>query len=152
MVTSHGIFTEAEFHARYEIHLESYNKLINIEARTMVDMIMHQILPAALKYSSDLAECVNRKRTALGTDTAAAATETSLLERISKRCNSLYEKTEDLYSALKNVPKSIEAANVYYSEEIVSRMTEVRKDADFLEKLTAKEYWPYPTYSDLLFY
>ena len=48
LVTKHGIFTEAEFHARYAIYLESYNKIVNIEARTMVDMAMHQILPAAL--------------------------------------------------------------------------------------------------------
>ena len=151
LVTKHGIFTEAEFRARYEIHLESYNKLINIEARTMVDMIMHQILPAALKYSSDLAESVNRKVSALG-NPSVAATEISLTERISKRTNDLYEKTENLYAALKNVPKEVEAANRYYSDVIVPGMTAVRKDADFLEKLTAKSYWPYPTYSDLLFY
>ena len=151
LVTRHGIFTEAEFRARHEIHLESYNKLINIEARTMVDMIMHQILPAALQYSSDLAESVNRKVSALGSD-MLAGTEKSLLERISKRCNSLYEKTEGLYSKLKKVPSDVQAANLYYSEEIVPGMVEVRKDADFLEKLTARSYWPYPTYSDLLFY
>ena len=151
LVTRHGIFTEAEFRARHEIHLESYNKLINIEARTMVDMVMHQSLPAALQYSSDLADGINRKVNALGT-ASMASTEKSLVERISKRCGDLYEHTEDLYSKLKTVPTDVQDANKYYSNTILPAMNEVRKDADFLEKLTAKSYWPYPTYSDLLFY
>ena len=151
LVTRHGIFTETEFRARHEIYLEAYNKLINIEARTMVDMVMHQILPAALSYSSDLAESINRKRSAMGM-TFKAATENSLVNRISSRCDSLYEKTEQLFAELENVPQNIHKANQYYSEVIVTRMQDVRKDADFLEKLTAKSYWPYPTYSDLLYY
>ena len=151
LVTKRGIFTEAEFHARYEIHLESYNKLINIEARTMVDMVMHQILPAALAYSSDLAEGINRKQQATS-GAVKAGVETSLVGRISDACDRLYEKSEKLYSDLKVVPKDSKEAAHYYSEIIVADMQAVRKDADFLEKLTAKSYWPYPTYSDLLFY
>ena len=151
LVTKHGIFTESEYRARHEIHLESYNKLINIEARTMVDMVMHQILPAALQYSTDLAMGVTRKREALGHSIKATA-ETSLATRISNKCDSLYEQTEKLYSDLKCVPSDTQEANLYYSNVIVTQMQNVRKDADYLEKLTAKSYWPYPIYSDLLFY
>ena len=151
LVTKHGIFTETEFQARQEIHLEAYNKLINIEARTMVDMVMHQILPAALKYSSDLAAGINRKRDASGGAIKASA-EVSLVQRISECCDSLYEKTEQLYADIKAVPEDSSVAAKYNSDVIVAAMQAVRKDADLLEKLTAKEYWPYPTYSDLLFY
>lgn len=151
LVTRRGIYTEAEFRARYEIHLQSYNKLINIEARTMVDMVMHQILPAAMAYSSDLAESVNRKHAASG-GTIKAAVESSLTARISECCDHLYEATERLYADLKNVPTDSEPAANYYCEIIVPGMQTVRKHADLLEKLTAKSYWPYPTYSDLLFY
>ena len=151
LVTKHGIFTKTEFLARHDIHLESYNKRINIEARTTVDMVLHQILPAALAYSSDLAEGINRKRNAMGAN-VKATTENSLVTRISNRCDTLYEKIEKLFAELENVPDSLVAANRYYSEVIVPGMEAVRKDADFLEKLTAKSYWPYPTYSDLLFY
>ena len=151
LVTKHGIFTEAEFRARHEIHLQAYNKMINIEARTMVDMIMHQILPAALAYSSDLAASINNKRDAVG-KTVKALTETSLTKRISDCCDSLYAKSEELYANLKTVPFDSEEASHYYADVIVSGMQSVRKDADLLEKLTAKSYWPYPTYSDLLFY
>lgn len=150
LVTKRGIYTESEFRARYEIHLQAYNKLINIEARTMVDMVMHQILPAALAYSSDLAEGILRKKSASASVKALA--ETSLTERISIACDNLYETTEKLYSLLKAVPSESQEAALYYGAKIVPAMDIVRKHADFLEKLTAKSYWPYPTYSDLLFY
>ncbi len=149
LVTKHGIYTEAEFRARYQIHVQSYNKLINIEARTMVDMVLHQILPAAMRYSSDLAESMERKKRAAGLE---AGSEKALVKRISECCDRLYENTEELYSALKSVPSEDAAAMEYYYNVIVSGMAQVRKDADLLEKLTAKSYWPYPTYSDILFY
>lgn len=151
LVTRHGIFTEQEFRARYEIHLQSYNKLINIEAKTMVDMVIHQILPAAMRYSSDLAAGICSKRHAMGTDVKALV-ETSLTKRISHACDSLYEKTEKLYADLKTVPSQSDAAADYYCDIIIPGMQAVRKDADLLEKLTAKSYWPYPLYSDILFY
>ena len=152
LVTKRGIYTETEFRARYEIHLETYNKLINIEARTMVDMIMHQILPAAIKYSNDLACGINQKRQALG-DRIKAVVETSLTERISTCCDRLYESAEKLHKDLKSVPRDTnQVAADYYCDVIVPGMEQIRKDADLLEKLTPQSYWPYPIYSDMLFY
>ena len=148
LVSSHGIFTENEFKARYEIHLETYRKTINIEARTMVDMVLHQILPAALAYSSDLAKAVERKSN-VG---IPAATELSLSQRLSIACDSLYKNCEQLHELLKKVPKDSLKAAQYHSSVIIPLMQLIRKDADLLEKLTAKSYWPYPTYSDILFY
>ena len=149
LVTKRGIFSENEFRARHEIHLEAYNKLINIEARTMLDMVMHQILPAALKYSSDLAEAINRKASIAGTSSSA---ENTLIKRLSGVCDALFEKTEKLSAAINSVPASSEEASHYYSGIIVPQMQAIRKDADVLESITAKMYWPYPTYSDILFY
>ena len=151
LVTKHRIYTESEYRARYDIHLEAYCKIIRIEAKTMIDMVMHQILPAALKYSSDLAAGIANKRQAIGSD-FKAVTETSLTSRISQCCDSLYEKSESLYQKLKHVPESNKEAADYYSDVIVPRMKDIRDDADLLEKLTAKSYWPYPLYSDILFY
>ncbi|MBE6986681.1 MAG: glutamine synthetase type III [Ruminococcaceae bacterium] len=148
LVTKRGIFTETEFRARYEIHLETYRKVINIEARTMVDMALHQILPAALAYSSDLAEAVERKRKA----GIRANTEADLAQRLSDCCDSLYEKCEQLHKALKAVPSGSQEAADYHNRITCPQMQALRKDADLLEKLTAKSYWPYPTYSDILFY
>ena len=148
LVTKHGIYSETEFRARYEIHLESYSKLIRIEGKTMVDMVLHQILPAALSYSSDLAKAVERK----GKHGISCQAERSLASRISDCCDTLYEKTEKLAADLKAAPQVSKDAAQYYSDVIVTDMADIRKDADLLEKLTAKSYWPYPTYSDMLFY
>ena len=148
LVTKHGIFTDSEFRARHEIHLQAYSKIVRIEAKTMVDMSLHQILPAALAYSSSLAESVLRKQQ-LG---LAAASDRDLAQRISECCDALYEKTEQLAAHLRQAPTGTEAAVAYYSDTIVADMAEVRKLADRLEKLTAKSYWPYPIYSDILYY
>ncbi len=148
LVTRHGIYTEAEFRARHEIHMESYRKILRIEAKTMVDMVLHQILPAGLAYSSDLSKSVLRK-SELGISCQA---DRSLAERISACCDSLYAQTEALAAAIKLVPENTAEAVQYFSRVIVPAMGAVRKDADLLERLTAKSYWPYPTYSDILYY
>ncbi|MBE6960267.1 MAG: glutamine synthetase type III [Ruminococcaceae bacterium] len=148
LVTRHGVFTETEFRARYNIHLANYRKIINIEGRTMVDMTLHQILPAAMAYSSDLAEAVERKRK-LG---IPASTEQDIAQRLSSRCDTLYQNSERLHEVLKAVPEDNQEAANYHDTVTIPLMQEIRKDADFLEKLTAKSYWPYPIYSDLLYY
>ena len=149
LVTSHGIFTDTEFHARYEIHLESYCKLINIEARTSLDMAMQQILPAALHYSSDLAKAIARKL-AVG---SSAEAEKALLSKLSAHTDGLYFACEELRKHLEKVPTGDhQAAANYFHTTIVSDMDVLREQADVLEQLTDKSYWPYPTYSDILFY
>ena len=82
----------------------------------------------------------------------AAGSERDLARRLSECCDSLYTKTEEMAAHLRNVPSGTEAAVEYYSETIVSDMVEVRTLADLLEKLTARSYWPYPIYSDILYY
>ena len=148
LVTRHGIYTEAEFRARYEIHLDTYTKQVRIEAKTMVDMVMHQLLPAALRYSSDLTESVLRKEKA----GIPARADRDLARRISESCNILYEAAEKMASDLKNVPDGSLPAAQYYGQTIVGDMHAVRTVADRLEKLTDRSYWPYPIYSDILFY
>ena len=148
LVTKRRIFTETEFQARYSIHLEAYNKIVNIEARTMVDMVLHQILPAALHYTHKLCDAVGSKK-ALGIPCKA---ETGLITTLSGATDALYEKTDALKAHLETIPQGTEASATYYHRVIVEDMNAVRAEADLLEQLTDKSYWPYPTYSDLLFY
>ncbi|MDO5400137.1 MAG: glutamine synthetase III [Eubacteriales bacterium] len=149
LVTRHGIFTENEFRARHTIHLEAYNKIVNIEARTMVDMAVHQILPAALHYTRTLCDSVAGKER-LG---APCRAETTLIRSLSYHTDALYDAVEALKKALSILPKADpETLAAKYHNRVIPAMQALRAEADILEELTDKSYWPYPTYSDLLFY
>ena len=148
LVTKRGIYSEAEFYARHEIHLEAYCKIINIEALTSVDMATHQILPAAVKYSNVLcASILSKKQIGI-----SAVAEEALVSKLSAATDGLYHCCEALRKHLQTIPADLESAALYYSEQIVNDMQQLRIHADELEQLTDKAYWPYPTYSDLLFY
>ncbi len=148
LVIRHGIFSEAEFLARYSIHLETYNKQIAIEARTMLDMALRQILPAALKYTHQLADGMATKLN-LG---FSSHTEQDLIQRLSTASDALYQGCEKLRQDLEQVPDSAENASHYFHQVILSDMDALRKAADALETLSDKTFWPFPTYADLLYY
>ena len=148
LVTRHGIFTETEFRARHAIHVEAYCKVVAIEARTMIDMAQRQILPAALSYSHRLCTGAAAKM-AVG---ASCKAESALIARLSAATDALSEQIETLKQNLSNMPAEEEARADYCRRVIVSNMSDLRKEADLLEELTDKACWPYPTYSDLLFY
>ena len=148
LVTKHGIFTEAEFRARNAIHLESYTKIINIEAKTTADMALRQIIPAVSRYCADLASNLYRKES-VGCSVVA---EKALVLKLSQHTDELYSLCQKLKTDLSSVPSTGMDAARYFSETIVPDMDAVRRSADTLELLTDKNYWPFPTYSDLLFY
>ena len=148
LVTKHGIFTKEEFLARHEIHLDAYCKIIKIEASTSIDMVLHQIIPAASAYAGSLCNTVLSKKN-LGVPCHA---ESELIKRLSSATDSLFQKCELLQTQLKNIPENTEASVAYCKDVIIDTMEAMRVDADILESLTDKNYWPYPTYSDLLFY
>ena len=148
LVTSRGIFTEAEFRARYEIHLEAYVKIVVIEAKTCVDMALRQILPAALSYTDRLCAGAQSKKT-LG---ASCRAEQDLIARLSALTDSLYEKCQQLRADLTAIPQGSCSGARFCHDRILAEMESIRTDADSLEQLTDKTLWPFPTYSDLLFY
>ena len=148
LVTRHGIFTEAEFHARYTIYLEAYNKIINIEGRTMVDMAVHQILPAAMRYTDNLCQAIYHKKAMQ----MPCMAETRIAKILNENTDALDADIQVLKEALATVPKNPEAASFHYRDQVIPAMETLRFHADILEEHTCKSYWPYPTYSDLLFY
>ncbi len=148
LVTRHGIFTEAEFRARYAIHTEAYNTVLGIEARTTLDMAMRQILPAALRYCRDLTNGIAAKKS-MGISCRA---EEGLAAGLSQHADCLYGGCETLKAHLSAVPSGAEEAACYYHDVILADMAQIRTEADTLEELTDKAYWPFPTYSDLLHY
>ena len=144
----HGIFNETEFRARHAIHLESYRKIVNIEARTMVDMAIRQILPAASAYTKALCDAAAAKRE-MG---APCRSELDLIAKLSQQQDALYQRTEQLKQELTAIPADPTEAAAYCRKVVIASMDAIRASADCLEELTAKAYWPFPTYSDLLFY
>ena len=149
LVTRRRIFSAEEFRARYEIHLEAYVKTVRIEARTMVDMIRKQILPAVFDYTRDLAQSVALKQAA----GVPCKSETELLNRLSTTADRLYETCEAMNTHVQNIPTEQDLRRADYCHDVLLRdMAYARKDADTLEALVGKSRWPYPTYSDLLFY
>ena len=148
LVVRHGIFNETEFRARHAIHLESYRKVVNIEARTMVDMATRQILPSVCAYTKSLCDAAAAKK-ALG---VPCASELDLIEKLSESQDALYQRLEQLKGELTAIPTEPTEAAEYCRNVIIDSMNAIRSSADRLEELTAKNYWPFPTYSDMLFY
>ena len=148
LFAAHGIYTKDELEARKVIGLTEYTKIINIEAETMLQMADKEILPASLAFSGDLAASTQTKKE-LGVSTAV---EEKLLQKLSEHNTALYENGAKMKEVLQDVPEGTQEAADYMYEKVVPLMEEERKEADALEALVGKEYWPYPDYTDLLFY
>ena len=147
----HGVYTKLELESRKEILLEKYSQTINIEALTMLEMIKKDIIPAVCNYSKDLTESALAKKD-LSSDIDISL-ETNLVSKISSLSSCLAKKTADLEKVLlgaKDCDDSEKLAK-YYHDTVLSQMNEVRAIADELETLVGKGYWPFPTYTDLLF-
>ncbi|MBR2296336.1 MAG: glutamine synthetase III [Clostridia bacterium] len=143
------VFSEKELRARCEILLESYSKLINIEALTAVDMSNQLIMPAVSKYTKELAKTIKLKLD-LGVD---AGYEIEVAKKLSVLNADAYTKTKELEQIIQEVRKMVGAETVAraYAERVLTKMAALRAIVDEMESMTAKEYWPMPTYGDLLF-
>ena len=151
LFTRHKVFSEVELHSRYEIQLESYTKVINIEGETALSMARQEILPAVMRFTGDVA----RQAKAIKDFSPALPTtaEEKLLQKLTVDCSLLSNRIDELESALVNENRSADALTQarYQHEVVIPAMNAVRGIADELETITAKQYWPFPTSSDLLF-
>ena len=151
MLTAHKIFSPAELHSRYEILLENYSKTVNIEALTMVDMARKEILPAVEGYTKSLAETLAAKKAAVAG--LPCKYETATIAKLSELSDEIADATADLDSEIAKfqaIEDVTEAANDI-RDVILGKMDALRAVCDEAETITAKEFWPFPTYSDLLF-
>ena len=151
LFTSHKVLSETEIKSRYEIVMENYTKVINIEALTMLDMAKKDIMPAVSAYSKALSDAALSKKSFLaGVD---CTYELETLKTISRAAADLFGKTAALDKALldsKEISEATELA-IFYKDNVIPAMSELRISADELETVTSKAYWPYPSYGDLLF-
>ena len=151
MLTAHKVFSMAEIRSRYEITLENYCKTVNIEANTMVDMAKKDILPAVEAYARSVAETYTAKAAVI--PELPGRYEKDLIRRLSAIADGIDTATSELESAvikLKTIG-DITEASVFIRDVILKKMAELRVVCDEAETVTAKEFWPFPTYGDLLF-
>ncbi|AJG97149.1 glutamine synthetase III [Clostridium beijerinckii] len=152
VLEKHGVLTRVESTSRYEITLENYNKIINIEALTTLEMAKRQIIPAVIQYTTSLAESINTiKATGINVDISV---QTESLTEISTLLASLNKNVSLLEKAVEkadNFEGDIFDLGMMYRYEVFEQMNTLRADADKLETLVDEEFWPLPTYSDMLF-
>ena len=144
-----GVFTRAELESRAEIKYEAYAKVLNIEARSMIDIASKHIIPAVMRYTKELAETVNAVREA-GADYEVQA---DILHRVSTRLKESKEALEKLGIVTRQAMEKEEGKEqaFWFYEEVAPAMEALRKPVDELEMIVAKDMWPMPSYGDLIF-
>jgi len=150
LMEKHEVLSRVEMESRCEIQYEIYIKTINIEALTMIEMSRRQILPAVIDYRANLAGSISSILSIEGN----ADVEKSLFAQISESIKSFNSNLVELEKAVEkasNMHDDVKAQAVAYRDMVFKAMGELRKDADNLETLVDAEYWPMPTYSELLF-
>jgi len=147
----HSVFTKAEVESRCELMMENYNKIMNIEAQTLITMIRRDVLPAVSEFTAKILETALTKKSIEVSVTAEY--ETVLAGKLSKLTDALFSKVNALERAASKAKEieSTEECALFYSSSVGEKMNEVRLVADELESLVGAKYWPYPSYSEILF-
>ena len=151
MLTSHKVFSVEELKSRCEIMLENYCKTVVIEANTMADMAKTQIVPAISAFAADTAKNVQKKKTI--DPSLACVYETGLVKKLSDLTDDIAAKIDELQSAVISLQDAdgIVKESEMIRDSVLPKMCELRVSCDEAETLTAKSYWPFPTYGDILF-
>ena len=149
LFTRFNIYTEVELHAREEINLDNYAKAVNIEALTAADMAKTEILPAVMRYAKDVCDIALSKKS-VGLEPKV---ELALAEKVNTLTIALSDKIDELNASIvkAHAVKEAYAKAVCYHNDVFSAMQELRAITDELETIVGEEYWPYPTYDELLY-
>ena len=151
MLTSHKVFTVDELRSRRDIMLENYCKTVTIEANTMVDIAKTQIAPAVSDFAAHVAKSAQTKKAldpsiACEYETKLVCKLSALTDRIASGVSGLQDALLTLHGA-----KDVIAESELVRDNVLPGMCELRLACDEAETMTAKEYWPFPTYEDILF-
>lgn len=151
MLTSHKVFSESELKSRCEIMLENYCKTVLIEANTMIDMAKTEIAPAISKYVGELANTVIAKKSV--ESSISCSYETGLLKKLAIMEDQIMIKSMELEEAVIQVQdiENITEESYMIRDIVLSKMGELRVACDSAETITARKYWPFPTYEDIMF-
>ena len=147
-----GVLTKVEMHSRYEVELEHYAKVINIEALTMLEMARKQLLPAVNAYMSEVANTAASKLAV--SESISVRSETKTLGRLSADADAMsdaIDTLQDAVDAAKALPSESEKA-VAFHDNVLPAMDALRAAADDAETICGEDYWPLPSYSKMLYY
>ncbi|EPR13984.1 glutamine synthetase III [Ruminiclostridium papyrosolvens] len=152
VMEKHKVFSRVEMHSRYEISLEKYIKSINIEAMTMLEMAKRQLLPACIKFETEIAKSINEiKNCGIEADLSA---NTDLLKETASFVSQFKKEISLLENSLSKAQNSFEDTfeqAMFYRNDVFARMETLRTVADELERIVDSNIWPIPTYADILF-
>ena len=152
LFVKHGIVSEQEIHARYEIELEHYSKQLNIEALSMLEMAKRDITPAVISFINELAQTVSFQKQA--SPFMSCYAEEGLLKSLSEELEAFVKKTDELEAAVKNAAEYSGdnlAYAKYFRNTVFALMEELRAVGDEMETEMPSKYWPYPSYGEILF-
>ena len=147
-----GVLTKVEMHSRYEVELEHYSKVINIEALTMLEMARKQLLPAVNAYMSEVANTAASKLAV--SENISVRSETKTLTKLSADADAMSDAVDTLQDAVdasKALPTEAEKA-VAFHDNVLPAMDALRAAADDAETICGEDYWPLPSYSKMLYY
>ena len=147
-----GVLTKVEMYSRYEVELEHYSKIINIEALTMLEMARKQLLPAVNAYMSEVANTAASKLAV--SENLSVRSETKALTRLSADADAMSDAVDELQAAV-NAAKALSdesAKAVAFHDDVLPKMDALRAAADDAETICGEDYWPLPSYSKMLYY
>ena len=150
LFTAHKVYSEVEMQSRHEVFLEKYTKLIDIEAKTMLEMAKQDILPAVSAYSTELASNILTKKDAEGVEPVFEEDTFKDISSDMQDAYKAYKALADAVSKSEGIEDLVAKAD-FFKDDIIPGMQALRESCDKLETETAAEYWPFPTYGDLLF-
>lgn len=147
-----GVLTKVEMESRYEVEMEHYSKIINIEALTMLEMARKQLLPAVNAYMSEVANTAASKLAV--SESLSVRSETKALTRLSADADAMSDAVDELQAAV-NAAKALSdesAKAVAFHDDVLPKMDALRTAADDAETICGEDYWPLPSYSKMLYY
>ena len=147
-----GVLTKVEMESRYEVEMEHYSKIINIEALTMLEMARKQLLPAVNAYMSEVANTAASKLAV--SESLSVRSETKALTRLSADADAMSDAVDELQAAV-NAAKALSdesAKAVAFHDDVLPKMDALRAAADDAETICGEDYWPLPSYSKMLYY
>ena len=147
-----GVLTKVEMESRYEVEMEHYSKIINIEALTMLEMARKQLLPAVNAYMSEVANTAASKLAV--SENLSVRSETKALTRLSADADAMSDAVDELQAAV-NAAKALSdesAKAIAFHDDVLPKMDALRAAADDAETICGEDYWPLPSYSKMLYY